>query len=220
MTLTHDLEQLRFNMIEQQIRTWEVLDQRVLDLLSKVRREEFVPPAYRALAFFDMEIPLGHGERMLQPKLEARMVQELQLTQKDHVLEVGTGSGYMTALLAMLSGHVCSVDIVPEFTRAAGERLVACGIRNVSLDTGDAARGWDKRGPYDAIVLTGSVPLLADGFMTSLKPGGRLLAAVGEPPVMGARLVTRAGGGYNTLDLFETCIAPLKNAPHPERFVF
>lgn len=221
MTPTHDLEHLRFNMIEQQIRTWEVLDQRVLDLLFKVRREEFVPPAYRALAFFDMEIPLGHGERMLQPKLEARMVQELALTDRDHVLEVGTGSGYMTALLAMLSGHVCSVDIVPEFTQGAGERLSAFGIRNVSLDTGDAARGWVRRGPYDAIVLTGSVPLLAEDFRTQLKPGGRLLAVVGEPPVMSARLVTSAGGGsYNALDLFETCIAPLRNAPHPERFVF
>ena len=221
MTPTHDLEHLRYTMIEQQIRTWEVLDQRVLDLLFKVRREEFVPPAYRALAFFDMEIPLGHGEKMLQPKLEARLVQELALSDKDHVLEVGTGSGYMTALLAMLAGHVCSVDIIPEFTRAAGERLEARGISNVSLDTGDAAHGWDKRGPYDAIVLTGSVPLLAEGFRTSLKPGGRLLAVVGEPPVMSARLVTSGGGGgYNTLDLFETCIAPLKNAPHPERFVF
>src|SRR5688500_14365667 len=117
MTLAHDLEHLRYTMIEQQIRTWEVLDQRVLDLLFRVRREEFVPPAYRALAFFDMEIPLGHEEKMLQPKLEARMVQELALTDKDHILEVGTGSGYMTALLAMLSGHVCSVDIVPEFTQ-------------------------------------------------------------------------------------------------------
>lgn len=221
MTPLSDLERLRFTMIEQQIRTWEVLDQRVLDLLMKVRREEFVPAAYRALAFFDMEIPLGHGERMLQPKLEARMVQELALSEKDHILEVGTGSGYMTALLAMLGGHVCSVDIVPEFTRAAGARLAASGINNVSLDTGDAARGWDKRGPYDAIVLTGSVPLLAPAFRTSLKPGGRLLAIVGEPSVMEAQLVTNTGGGaFNTLDLFETCIAPLKNAPQLNRFVF
>ncbi|HYH42782.1 MAG TPA: protein-L-isoaspartate O-methyltransferase [Burkholderiales bacterium] len=221
MTLTHDLEHLRYTMIEQQIRTWEVLDQRVLDLLSRVRREQFVPPAYRALAFFDMEIPLGHGERMLQPKLEARMLQELALTDKDHVLEVGTGSGYMTALLAMLSAHVCSVDVVAEFTRTAGERLADHGIRNVSLDTGDAARGWAQRGPYDAIVLTGSVPLLAEEFRTQLKPGGRLLAVVGEPPVMTAQLVTKAeGSACNTLGLFETCIAPLRNAPHPERFVF
>ncbi len=216
-----DIERLRITMIEQQIRTWEVLDQRVLDLLLRVRREEFVPAPYRALAFFDMEIPLGHGEKMLQPKLEARMVQELGLSRKDHILEVGTGSGYMTALLASLGGHVCSVDIVSEFTRDAAAHLAAHGITNVSLDTGDAARGWNKRGPYDAIVLTGSVPVLAPEFKTSLKPGGRLLAVVGEPAVMEAQLVTHAGGGaFNTLNLFETCITPLKNAPQPERFVF
>jgi protein-L-isoaspartate(D-aspartate) O-methyltransferase len=215
------LERLRFNMVEQQIRTWEVLDQRVLDLLFKVRREEFVPEPYRALAFFDMEIPIGHGEKMLQPKLEARLVQELTLTESDHVLEVGTGSGYMAALLATLSKHVVSVDIVPDFTRAAAETLRKHGIDNVTLETGDAARGWSKGGPYDAIVLTGSVPLLDDAFKASLKPGGRLLAVVGEPPVMAAKLVTcTAEGAYNTVTLFETCIAALRNAPHPERFVF
>ena len=215
------LERLRFNMVEQQIRTWEVLDQRVLDLLFKVRREEFVPEPYRALAFFDMEIPIGHGEKMLQPKLEARLVQELTLTESDHVLEVGTGSGYMTALLATLSKHVVSVDIVPDFNRAAAETLRKHGIDNVTLETGDAARGWSKGGSYDAIVLTGSVPLLDDAFKASLKPGGRLLAVVGEPPVMAAKLVTcTAEGAYNTVTLFETCIAALRNAPHPERFVF
>ena len=218
---TFNVEQARFNMVEQQIRTWEVLDQRVLDLLFRVRREEFVPAAYRALAFVDMEIPLGHGEKMLQPKLEARMVQELALTTTDRILEVGTGSGYMTALLASLGGHVYSVDVVEEFVRAATDRLRASGIRNVTLDTGDAARGWDRHGPYDAIVLTGSVPLLSESFRASLKPGGRLLAVVGEPPVMEARLATSAGNGaYNAVTLFETCIPALRNAPHPERFVF
>jgi protein-L-isoaspartate(D-aspartate) O-methyltransferase len=221
MTSQTDLERARFNMIEQQIRTWEVLDQRVLDLLFKMRREEFAPPPYRALAFVDMEIPIGHGERMLQPKLEARMVQELALSPTDRVLEIGTGTGYMTALLALLSGHVYSVDIIAEFTRNAGEKLSAHHIRNATLDTGDAARGWDKHGPYDAIVLTGSVPVLCERFRASLKPGGRLLAVVGEPPVMEAQLVTcTAPGAYNTVSLFETCIAPLKNAPQPERFVF
>jgi protein-L-isoaspartate(D-aspartate) O-methyltransferase len=221
MPVQSDLERARFNMIEQQIRTWEVLDQRVLDILSRVRREEFVPQAYRALAFVDMEIPLGHGERMLQPKLEARMVQELAITPTDRILEVGTGSGYMTALMATLGGHVYSVDIVPDFTRAASERLAAAGVRNVTLETGDASRAWDKHAPYDAIVLTGSVPLLPEGFLPGLKPGGRLLAVVGEPPVMTARLVTSAGGGaVSAVTLFETCIAPLKNAPQPERFVF
>ena len=137
-----DIERARFNLIEQQIRTWEVLDQRVLDLLFRVRREEFVPPAYRALAFVDMEIPLGYGEKMLQPKLEARMLQELAVSSTDRILEIGTGSGYMTALLATLGAHVFSVDIVADFTRGAAEKLAAHGIRNVTLETGEAARGW------------------------------------------------------------------------------
>jgi protein-L-isoaspartate(D-aspartate) O-methyltransferase len=216
-----DFELARYNMIEQQIRTWEVLDQRVLDLLHVVRREDFVPPAYRELAFADMEIPLGNGEKMLQPKLEARMVQELAPLETDRILEVGTGSGYMTALLATLGAHVFSVDIVADFTRTAAERLAAHGIRNVTLDTGDAALAWDKHAPYDAIVLTGSLPVLPERFKASLKPGGRLLAVVGEPPVMQAQLITAAdAGAYNSVVLFETCIAPLRNAPRPERFVF
>jgi protein-L-isoaspartate(D-aspartate) O-methyltransferase len=216
-----DVERARFNMVEQQIRTWEVLDPRVLDLLHHVRREDYVPAQHRALAFADLELPIGHGEKMLAPKMEARMLQELALREGDRVLEVGTGTGYMTALLASLCQHVTSVDIITEFTRSAADRLSANHIANVTLDTGDAARGWDRHAPYDAIVLTGSVPVLPDGFAKSLKPGGRLLAVVGEPPVMEAKLVTCvAAGAYNAVGLFETCIAPLKNAPQPERFVF
>ena len=216
-----DFEQARFNMVEQQIRTWEVLDPRVLDLLLHVRREDFVPSQHRALAFADMEIPLGHGERMLAPKMEARMLQELALRPGDRILEVGTGSGYMTALLAALGGHVYSVDIIPEFTRSASARLAAHGVANVTLETGDAARGWARHAPYDAIVLTGSVPMLPDAFPKSLQPGGRLIAVVGEPPVMEARLVTcAAAGAYGATTLFETCIAPLKNVVQPEKFVF
>ena len=216
-----DVERARFNMIEQQIRTWEVLDQRILSLLSRVRREEFVPPVYRALAFADMEIPIGQGEKMLQPKLEARMVQELAVGENDRILEVGTGSGYVTALLATLGAHVYSVDILEEFTRGAGWKLAAHGIRNVTLETGDAARGWESHAPYDVILLTGSVPVLAESFRLTLKPGGRLLAVVGEPPVMEAKLVTSVeGGAWNRVSLFETCIPPLRNAPQPERFVF
>ena len=221
MTPQMDVERARFNMIEQQIRTWEVLDQRVLDLLFKVRREEFLPEAYRALAFVDMEIPIGHGEKTLQPKLEARMLQELALKAGDRVLEIGTGCGYMTALLASVSDHVFSVDLYPDFTQKAGDKLAAHGLRNVTLETGDGARGWDKHGPYDAILLTGSVPVLAETFKGSLKKGGRLLAVVGVAPVMEAQLITSVGGAaYNTVSLFETCIAPLKNAQQPERFVF
>src|SRR5687768_15535791 len=221
MTSQTDLERARFNMIEQQIRTWEVLDQRVLDLLFRVRREEFMPPAYRALAFVDMEVPIGHGEKMLQPKLEARMVQELAIAETDRILEVGTGTGYVTALLAPLGAHVFSVDIIEEFTRGAAQKLAAHGLSNVTLEIGDAARGWEKHGPFDVVLLTGSVPILAESFKASLRPGGRLLAIVGEPPVMEAKLITSVeGGAWNEIGLFETCIAPLKHAPQPERFVF
>ena len=216
-----DYELARFNMVEQQIRTWDVLDPRVLDLLRHVKREDFVPANYRDVAFADMEIPLGHGEKMLQPKLEARMLQELELRETDRILEIGTGSGYMTALLARLGGHVYSVEIVPEFTSSAAQRLKSAGIQNVTLETGDGARGWDRHAPYDAIVLTGSVPVLPQPFQKSLHPGGRMIAVVGEPPVMEARLITCvAHGAYNTVGLFETCITPLRNAQQPERFVF
>lgn len=216
-----DLERTRFFMVEQQIRTWEVLDPVVLDLLMHLHREDFVPATHRALAFADMEIPLGHGEVMLAPKMEARMVQDLALKSTDSILEVGTGSGYMTALLASLGRHVYSVDIVPEFTRAAGSKLAAAGISNVSLETGDAARGWDRHGPYDAIVLTGSVPLLPDSFAQNLSPGGRLIAVVGEAPVMKMQLLTRGhGGASHSVTLLETCVPPLKNALQPQRFVF
>lgn len=216
-----DFERARFNMVEQQIRPWEVLDQRVLDLLLRVRREDYVPEAYRTLAFADMEIPLGHGEKMLQPKLEARLLQELALKETDRILEVGTGSGYMTALLASLGGHVYSIEIISEFSASAAARLKAHAIENVTLEAGDAGRGWDKHSPYDAILLTGSVPILPEAFQKSLKPGGRLMAVVGEAPVMEAQLVTCVSAGiYNSVGLFETCVAPLRNALQPKRFVF
>lgn len=216
-----DVERARFNMVEQQIRPWDVLDQRVLDLLMRVHREAFVPAASRALAFADLEIPLGHGEMMLAPKIEARMLQALDVQATDRVLEIGTGSGYFTALLASLAAHVYTVDLHADFTASAQEKLRAQGIANVTAETGDAARGWDKHGPYDVIVLTGSVPVLPATFQNALQPGGRLFAVVGEAPLMVARLVTcNARGVYITTDLFETCIPPLKNAQQPERFVF
>jgi len=216
-----DLEHTRFNMIEQQIRPWEVLDPVVLDLLLRVHREDFVPAPHRALAFVDMEIPIGQGEVMLAPKLEARMLQEVALKSSDAVLEIGTGTGHMTALLASLARHVYSVDIVPEFTQSAATNLKAAGIANVTLETGDAAHGWDRHGPYDAIVLTGSVPVLSEVFLEQLAPGGRLIAAVGEAPVMQMLLTTcTKPGACNSTCLFETCIPPLKNAPRRQRFVF
>ena len=216
-----DVERARVNMVEQQIRPWDVLDQRVLDLLVEMKREEFVPSQYRSLAFIDMEIPIGHGEKMLAPRMEARMLQELMLNPTDRVLEVGTGSGYMTALLSRFSAQVYSVDIVAEFTQSAAAKLLSHGITNATLETGDAAQGWDRHAPYDAIVLTGSVPVLPGAFQSSLAPGGRLLAVVGEPPVMEARLITCAtAGAWSSIGLFETCIASLRNALQPERFAF
>jgi protein-L-isoaspartate(D-aspartate) O-methyltransferase len=216
-----DIEQARFNMIESQIRTWEVLDQRILDLLAAVKRERFVPEKYRPLAFVDMEIPLGHGEVMLAPKLEARMLQELTLREGDRVLEVGTGSGHMTALLASLSAHVYSVELYPEFSAAAAATLAAEGFGNVTLEVGDAVRGWARHAPYDAIILTGSVPLVPPAFKAQLRSGGRLLAVVGDPPVMTATLIDCVTeGAYSETGLFETCIPALRNALQPERFVF
>ncbi len=216
-----DLEHVRFNMIEQQIRPWDVLDETVLGLLKRVKREEYVPEAYRNMAFMDIEIPLGHGETMLSPKVEARLVQELKLKPSDKVLEVGTGSGYMTALLASLAKHVHSVEIVPEFKAAAEQKLAAHGFTNITLEVGDAARGWAAHAPYDAIVLTGSEPVLADEFLAQLKPGGRLIAFVGTAPAMAARRIQLIEPGVQVAqDLFETSVRALRNAPQAAQFVF
>ena len=219
------VEQARFNMIEQQIRTWEVLDQDVLDLLYAVRREEFVPAAYRDLAFSDMEIPLyegaEEGERMMQPKLEARILQELAVRKYERVLEVGTGSGYLAALLGARAHHVLSVEINPRLKAFAEENLRRAEIENVTVELGDAAQGWPQGAPYDVIVLAGSAPVLPRSFASQLKTGGRLFAVVGDPPVMEARLTTCVGtDSHHTVDLFETCLAPLKNAVQPPRFRF
>ncbi len=215
-----DFEQARFNMVEQQVRTWDVLDQEVLDLLFEVKREHFVPPAYRALAFADLEIPLGDGEHMWTPKMEARVVQELELKRDESTLEIGTGSGYLTALLARRSADVTSVEINPRLLLQASTHLASAGIRNVRLEKGDAAHGWRDQ-TYDAIVLTGSTPMLPDSWFKQLRPGGRLFAVVGDAPVMAARLARwSAPGAIIQQDLFETVVAPLKNAPQPERFVF
>ncbi|MEW6353189.1 MAG: protein-L-isoaspartate O-methyltransferase [Pseudomonadota bacterium] len=215
-----NIEQARFNMIEQQIRTWEVLDQSVLDLLARVPREEFVPPAYRKLAFADINIPLGHGQVMMQPKVEGRLLQALQIQPRDTILEVGTGSGYVTALLANLGAQVCSVDIFPDFTDTARRKLAAHGIGNVTLETGDAAQGWAAHGPYDVIAVTGSLPLATtQGFEQSLKVGGRLFVIVGRAPAMEALLITRVDDAQWVREsLFETDIPALLNAPQPPAF--
>jgi protein-L-isoaspartate(D-aspartate) O-methyltransferase len=220
-----NVEQARTNMVEQQIRTWEVLDQEVLDLLYVVPREEFVPEQHRALAFSDLEIPIeagvNAGERMWPPKLEARVLQELGIRKSDRVLEVGTGSGYLTALMAHRAAEVCSVEIRPALAAFGRRNLERHGADNVLLEIGDAARGWGRHAPYDAIVLTGSTPLLPSAFLEQLNPGGRLFAVVGEAPAMRACLVTcSAPGATRSVDLFETVIRPLANAEQPRRFRF
>jgi len=215
-----DIEQARFNMVEQQIRTWEVLDQEVLDLLFAVRREEFVPAAYRTLAFADLEIPLPGGQRMWTPKMEARVLQELRLMPGETVLEIGTGSGYLSALMASRDALVTSVEIDPELSVEAKQKLARAGLRQVELAVGDGARGWGAKA-YDAIVLTGSTPILPDTFVRQLRPGGRIFAVVGEAPAMAARMVRWvAPGSVTEQDLFETVIEPLRNAAAPSRFRF
>lgn len=214
-----NLENARHNMIEQQIRPWEVLDQRVLDLLNELPREDFVPQRYRNLAYADTTIPLGNEQVMMPPRVEARILQGLNIQPDETVLEVGTGSGYVTGLLASLAEHVYSVDINAEMTRTAGEKLADHGIINVTLETGDAARGWDAHAPYDVIVITGSLPLLPDNFKQALKLGGRLLAIVGDSPAMEVVLITREGESEWAQEaLFETDLPALINAPEPERF--
>ena len=215
-----NMELAQFNMIEQQIRPCEVLEGRILELLKHARREHFVPTGMKELAFADLEIPLGHGVTMWQPKLEARVVQELHLTRTDKVLEVGTGSGYLTALLSALSGHVTSVEIEPELSAMAKQNLDAYRRDNITLETGDAAHGWGND-TYDAIVLTGSTPVLPPAFQNSLNVGGRLFAIVGDAPVMEAKLITRVAPDiFETVNIMEACVAPLRNAEQPKRFVF
>lgn len=216
----NNMEQARFNMIEQQIRPWDVPDTRVLNLLSAVKREQFVPAGKQALAFMDLEIPLGFGAAMWQPKLEARVLHELNIQSGDNVLEVGTGSGYLTALLSRLAAQVGSVEIVPELSAQAAQKLAAHHFSNIRLETGDAAKGWGTA-QYDVIVLTGSVPVQPKEFQQQLKVGGRLFAIVGDAPAMQATIYRRlANDVIETVGLFETDVAPLKNAPQPQRFVF
>jgi len=216
-----ELEQARFNMIEQQIRPWDVLDQNVLDLLEKLPRDNFVPPSYRELAYADIIIPLEHGQVMMQPKIEARMIQALQIQSTDRILEIGTGSGYVTALLSRTGNHVQSVDIFPEFTQAARKKLAAQGITNVALETGDAANGWQSNDLYDVIAITGSLPILPASFQRTLNRSGRMFVVIGESPVMEAVIIRRVGEHeWSRESLFETELPMLKNAPRPSQFVF
>jgi len=210
-----DVEQARFNMVEQQIRPWEVLDSRVLDALFQVRRELFVPPALRSLAFSDLEIPLQINaidtrETMLAPKVEARLAQELLLTPTDCVLEIGTGSGYQAALLGRLAQQVTSVEIDSRLVAFAQQNLQLNHIANVKVETGDGRNGWGST-EYDAILVTGSVPVVPDALKYQLRIGGRMVVVVGQAPIMTACRITRTtAASFETVNLFETVIKPLR----------
>jgi protein-L-isoaspartate(D-aspartate) O-methyltransferase len=216
-----NIEQARFNMIEQQIRPWDVLDQDVLNLLSIVKRENFVPAAYRDIAFADLEVPLPAGEHMLAPRIEARVLQELAVKKHESVLEIGAGSGYMAALLAQRARHVVTVDIKPELVELAGKNLVANGAMNAEAVLGDGSRGWPAVAPCDVICVSGGLPVLPQELLEQLKIGGRLSVFVGTAPVMKAQVITRVDEKqFRVADIFETYVEPLANAIEPPRFKF
>ena len=216
-----NLEQARYNMIEQQIRPWDVLDDRVLGVLSATPREDFAPAQYRELAFSDICVPLADGQCMMPPKLEGRLLQSLAIQPEDDILEIGTGSGYLTACLARLGNSVHSIELFSGLTETAREQLARHNIGNVTLENGDAGAGWQAEKRYDAIAVTGSLPLLHKGYHELLNPGGRLFVIVGQPPIMQALLITRTGEQeWNSESLFETAIPALLNAPRPEDFRF
>jgi protein-L-isoaspartate(D-aspartate) O-methyltransferase len=220
-----DIERARYNMIEQQIRTWNVLEQDILDLLSVVRREDFVPPAYRSMAFVDMEIPLTvdgepTGEHLFAPKIEARLLQELAVRKHETVLEIGAGSGHMAALLAHRARHVDTLEIHPRLARFAAANLDRAGITNAAVRQADGSVPATHPG-YDVIVLSGSVELVPDFILQRVNPGGRIAAIVGELPAMQAQIIERVGeAAWNATTLFETAAKPLAGFPVRERFRF
>jgi len=214
-------EQARFNMIEQQIRPWNVLDDGVLRLLAMVRREDFVPPAHGALAFVDTEVPLADGEFMLAPKVEARLLQELKLGRHEKVLEVGTGSGFMAALLAHKSQQVHTMEQRPDLAELARQNLKRAAVFNVQVHEGDGVQGLPSEAPFDAIALSGSVAEVPPALLQQLKVGGRLVGIVGQVPVMRAELVTRTGeASFDRKVLFDTVAPRLHGFGEPTRFRF
>jgi protein-L-isoaspartate(D-aspartate) O-methyltransferase len=216
-----NIEQARFNMIEQQIRTWDVLDQSVLSLLAVVKREDFTPTAYRAMAFVDTEVPLPGGQCMLAPKVDARLLQELAVHKHERVLEVGTGSGYMAALLGHQAQHVTTMEIVPELAKLASDNLRRASVMNVDVVQASGNRGLVADAPFDVILLSGSVAEVPAAVLAQLKVGGRLAAIVGQQPVMRAMLFTRSGEqSFTSVDLFDTVAPRLKGFDEPTRFSF
>jgi protein-L-isoaspartate(D-aspartate) O-methyltransferase len=215
-----DVQFARRQMIEQQVRAWEVLDLRVLDAMSRVPREEFVPAAYREIAFADTCVPLGHGQVMLAPKVEGRILQALEVRPQDVALEVGTGSGFFAACLGQLAHSVHTIDVFPDFVAAATVNLRRAGAHNVTAGTADAMQ-LAGREQYDVIALTGSLPVYDPRFEQALKPGGRLFVTVGDGPLLEALRITRtAAAEWVRESLFETAMQALIHAPQPPRFVF
>jgi len=221
MTTLTPLEQSRFNMIEQQIRPWDVLEQAVLEELVAVKREQFLPPALQAFAFVDMETPLPGGQAMLSPRVEARALQDLHVQKHEKVLEIGTGSGYMAALLAYRAKQVLTLETVPELVALARANLQKAGITNVEVRQADGAKGAAADGPFDVIVLSGSVPEVPAAILSQLKVGGRLFAVVGQDPVMRATFITRTGeAAYGTVQPWDTDAPRLAGFPEPSAFSF
>ena len=216
-----DIEQARFNMIEQQIRPWNVLDDDVLDTLSEVPRERFVPEEYQQLAFSDLEIPIAHGQQMMSPKVEGRMLQALHIDAQDQVLEIGTGTGFATACLAKLGNFVTTIDIFPEFIDAARKTHAGLSLGNIFYHQADIFEHLDSLGKFDAIAITAALPQYLHRFEEKLNPGGRLFCVVGSPPVMNAQLTTCiAEGDYLQETLFETQLSPIINYTAPKEFEF
>ncbi|AJX16685.1 protein-L-isoaspartate O-methyltransferase [Burkholderia ubonensis] len=216
-----NIEQARFNMIEQQIRPWDVLDLEVLGLLSIVKRENFVPAAYRDLAFADLELPLPGGHKMLFPRVEARVLQELAVKKHENVLLIGAGSGYLAALFAARAQHVTAVEIDPVVAKLAEDNLRNNGVTNAEVVLGDGSRGWPAKAPYDVICVAGGLPVVPQEMLEQLKTGGRLSAFVGGRPVMKAQIITRIDDKqYRVADVFETYVDHLVNAIEPSRFKF
>lgn len=216
-----NFEHARFNMVEQQVRPWEVLDAQVLDLLQSVHREDFVPVRYRKLAFADLAIPLEQGQSMMCPKVEGRMLQSLGIKHDDTVLEIGTGSGFITACLSGLARRVVSVEIFEELHLEAELRLRDKHMHNVELYLGDVMSGWQPEQAHDVVVVTGSVPGVPEIFRGWVNPGGRLFVVTGESPAMEAKLLTRVGfSDWREESLFETDLPRLVNAEPPPAFEF
>ena len=216
-----NFEQARFNMVEQQVRTWEVLDARVLELLEKTHREDFVPVRYRKMAFADMSIPLDHDQSMMKPVVEGRLLQALELKPDETALEIGTGSGFITACLAQLAKHVVSVDVHEQFSNEVAAKLKDKDIHNVELETGNAMTGWQPEQAQDVLVVTGSVPDVPDHFRGWVNPGGRIFVVCGDEPAMEAKLLTKLNATeWREESLFETDLARLEDAEKAPEFEF